>query len=535
MPRAAAAATTASVRAKSVGTPPRRGSARRPGGTSAAVANGWASSQNTAARTIPAPARPSGPTRRRRRPPRAGQRRRRRRRRATRAAPRGRGGGGARGAPEQQDGEEEQGRAWSARVLRAPRRRLAPPMGSRVALVHDFLLDLRGAERVFAAICDAWPEADVFSAVYDERGHRGALRRPRACSTSFLQRLRPTARTFRALLPLYPHAVESLDLRGYDIVISSSSAWAHGVLVDPGAVHVCYCHNPFRYAWSEREATLRARDPLVRPALRAAAQPLAPVGLDRRPARRPLRRQLARSPPAACAATSAARRPCCTRRWRSSASARGRVGEHYLVLVRADGPQAHRRRDPRVQRAAAGRSSSSATGPRRARLRAPRRARPSASRPAAATRRSPSCCARCRALVVPAAEEFGIAAVEALASGRPVLAPPRAAVLESVEAGVTGAFFGGGDARGLADCVRALRRARRRSGGLRRRGAALRARALPGRAARGSSTRRSRRERRPRAGERAAVRAGPGQPSGPARRAAAACRSAGPARSARAR
>src|SRR3954462_1111900 len=135
-------------------------------------------------------------------------------------------------------------------------------MGSRVALVHDFLLDLRGAERVFAAICDGWPQAHVFSVVYDERGPEGRFA-DRGVTTSFLQRLRPTARTFRVLLPLYPHAVESLDLRDYDLVISSSSAWAHGVLVDPGAVHVCYCHNPFRYAWSEREATLQARNALV--------------------------------------------------------------------------------------------------------------------------------------------------------------------------------------------------------------------------------------------------------------------------------
>src|SRR3954471_10918816 len=137
----------------------------------------------------------------------------------------------------------------------------------RVALIHDFLLDLRGAERVFAAICDAWPQADVYTAIYDERGTEGrfAARDPQ---TSFLQRRRPTARTFRPLLPFYPHAIESLDLSGYDVVVSSSSAWAHGVLVDPGAVHVCYCHNPFRYAWSEREATLAARSALSRPALR---------------------------------------------------------------------------------------------------------------------------------------------------------------------------------------------------------------------------------------------------------------------------
>src|SRR3954452_7744443 len=137
----------------------------------------------------------------------------------------------------------------------------------RVALIHDFLLDLRGAARVFAGICDRWPAADVFTAVYDERGTEGRFA-DRTVRTSFLQRLRPTSRTFRPLLPFYPHAIESFDLRGYDTVISSSSAWAHGVIVDPGAVHVCYCHNPFRYAWTEREATLQARNPAVRPALR---------------------------------------------------------------------------------------------------------------------------------------------------------------------------------------------------------------------------------------------------------------------------
>ena len=86
-------------------------------------------------------------------------------------------------------------------------------MATRVALVHDFLLDLRGAERVFAALCDAWPDADVFTAVYDPRGTEGrfAGRHPR---TSFLQRVRPTSRTFRPLLPFYPHASESRVQRG---------------------------------------------------------------------------------------------------------------------------------------------------------------------------------------------------------------------------------------------------------------------------------------------------------------------------------
>jgi glycosyltransferase involved in cell wall biosynthesis len=136
----------------------------------------------------------------------------------------------------------------------------------KVALVHDFLLDVRGAERVFLAICRMWPDADVYTAVYDEQGteHRFAHR---SVNTTFLQRLRPTARSFRPLLPMYPYAIESIDLRGYDLVISSSSAWAHGVIVPEGATHVCYCHNPFRYAWSEREATLKARSAVARAAL----------------------------------------------------------------------------------------------------------------------------------------------------------------------------------------------------------------------------------------------------------------------------
>ena len=124
--------------------------------------------------------------------------------------------------------------------------------GQRVALVHDFLVDVRGAERVFLALCDLFPAAELFTAVYDERGTEGRFAHRRV-HTSFLQALRPSSRTFRSLLPLYPSAMESLDLRGYDLVLSSSSAWAHGVIPAEGAVHVCYCHNPFRYAWNARE------------------------------------------------------------------------------------------------------------------------------------------------------------------------------------------------------------------------------------------------------------------------------------------
>ena len=157
--------------------------------------------------------------------------------------------------------------------------------GSRVALVHDFLVDVRGAERVFLAVCDLFPEADIFTAVYDEQGTEGRFAH-RTVHTSYLQRLRPNARTFRALLPLYPAAMESLDLRGYDLVISSSSAWAHGVIPDEDAVHVCYCHNPFRYAWNARERGAGGARPGAARGAAGGVPALAPVGLDRGPARR---------------------------------------------------------------------------------------------------------------------------------------------------------------------------------------------------------------------------------------------------------
>ena len=325
-------------------------------------------------------------------------------------------------------------------------------MGDRVALVHDFLLDLRGAERVFAAICDAWPEADVYTAVYDPKGTEGRFA-PRAPRTSFLQRLRPTARTFRPLLPLYPHAIESLDLRGYDTVVSSSSAWAHGVLVDPGAVHVCYCHNPFRYAWSEREATLRARGPFTRPALRlllnrwrqwdyiAAQRVDAYVANSRLTAAR-VRRYLGRD-------STVLHPPVELERFAPVPA--DRVGSHYLVLAEL---MAHKRIDVAVEAFNRLRRPLVVVGdgPELRRLR--RMAGPTVSFTGRVSdERVAELLASARALVVTAAEEFGIAAVEALASGRPVIALGAGGVLESVHEGETGAYYATADPAELARVV----------------------------------------------------------------------------------
>src|SRR4051794_10258491 len=319
----------------------------------------------------------------------------------------------------------------------------------RVALVHDFLLDLRGAERVFSAICDAWPDADVFTAVYDEEGTEGrfAARHPR---TSFLQGLRPTARTFRVLLPVYPHAIESLDLRGYDIVISSSSAWAHGVLVEPGSVHVCYCHNPFRYAWTEREATVAARPAPLRLPLRVLLSRwrqwdwMAAQRVDRYVANssltaRRIHRYFGRD-------AEVLHPPVELERFHP-----GAVGGFYLVVAEL---MAHKQIDVAVKAFNRLRAPLVVVGDGPEAGRLSRLAGPTVR----FTGRLPDervaeLMRSARALVVTAAEEFGIAAVESLASGRPVIALGAGGVLESVVEAETGAYYLRNDPEALAEVV----------------------------------------------------------------------------------
>ena len=323
-------------------------------------------------------------------------------------------------------------------------------MARRVALIHDFLLDVRGAERVFAALCELYPQADVFTAVYDERGTEGWFAH-RNVNTSFLQRLRPTAKTFRGLLPLYPYAMEALDLREYDVVISSSSAWAHGVLVDPEAVHVCYCHNPFRYAWNARESTLAKRDPLTRAALAVilkrwrqwdfiAAQRVDRYVANSEMTARRIHRYFSRD-------AQVLHPPVDTARFSPSEA----VGDHYVVLSEL---MEHKRIDLAIR--AFNRLGLPllvvGNGPDRRRLQ--RLAGPTIRFTGFLDdTRVADLLPRARALVVPATEEFGIAAVEAHAAGRPVIALREGGARETVIEGVNGAFFDHPTVDALVDAV----------------------------------------------------------------------------------
>ena len=320
-----------------------------------------------------------------------------------------------------------------------------------VALIHDYLLFLRGGERTFDAMAQIWPRAPIYAAAYSERDTEGRFA-GRDVRTSWLQRLRVDRRTYRALLPLYPRAIESLPVAGHGLIVSSSFGFAHGVRPGDGAVHVCYCHSPFRYVWHERE--------------RAIASPPRPL--------RPL----------------AARTLDSVRRWDVRASERvthyiansritqrriadyyGReaevihppvdvdrfepgdeVGDHFLFVGEL---LAHKRPEVALEaaRLAGRRMVVVGGGPELRRLRS--RYGDSAEflgriSDAELARVYP----RALALVIPNVEEFGITAVEAQAAGRPVLARAVDGATECVRDGRTGVLVEGSDPRAFATAMR---------------------------------------------------------------------------------
>jgi glycosyltransferase involved in cell wall biosynthesis len=119
----------------------------------------------------------------------------------------------------------------------------------KVALIQDWLTEMGGAEKVFKAIYELFPDADIYTLVYkDEILNKLNIPKEKVKS-SFIQRLPGCPKRYRMYLPLFKHAIEQFDLSGYDLVISSSYCVAKGVITNHNQVHISYCHSPVRYAW----------------------------------------------------------------------------------------------------------------------------------------------------------------------------------------------------------------------------------------------------------------------------------------------
>lgn len=117
----------------------------------------------------------------------------------------------------------------------------------KVALVHYWLVGMRGGEKVLETLCDLYPDADIFTLVADPAKLSPTLLRHKI-HTSFLQKI-GGVKHYQKMLPLMPMALESFDLSAYDLIISSEAGPAKGVITRPDALHICYCHSPMRYIW----------------------------------------------------------------------------------------------------------------------------------------------------------------------------------------------------------------------------------------------------------------------------------------------
>jgi glycosyltransferase involved in cell wall biosynthesis len=317
-------------------------------------------------------------------------------------------------------------------------------------LVHDYLLVMRGAERCFMAMCDLYPGAPVATLLYDSEKFADRLGERQVLSSS-LQRLGARQSSFRTLLPLLPAAAERLPVEGHRLVLSSSSAFAHGVQPDPEAVHVCYCYTPFRYAWYERERGVaqapRPLRPLVGRCLsrisdwdfRMAQRNTHYVAISRI-SRERIRRYWGRDAPIVHPPVELDR------------FAPGKPEDYFLTvgeLVR----HKHVELALEAARQAGVPVKVVGSGPDEARLRA------TYSENVEYLGRVDDdglakLYARARAFVMPGVEEFGIAAVEAQAAGRPVIAINRGGAQETVVDGETGTLVPDGDASAMAAAMR---------------------------------------------------------------------------------
>ena len=326
----------------------------------------------------------------------------------------------------------------------------SPNANGELALVHDYLLVLRGAERTFGAIADVWPSAPVYTLLYDREGTEGRFD-GHPVATSALQRTGVRQGGFRKLLPLFPLAAERLPVERYRAVVSSSSAFAHGVRPGPGAVHVCYCHTPFRYAWFERRRAMSEVPTPLRPALgaalagirrwdRKASGRVTHYVANSRHTQRRIKQLYGRD-------STIVHPPVEVDRFRS-----GEPDDYFLAVTEL---VPHKRIDVAAQAAseAGRRLKVVGGGPELERLRAkyPRKVEFLGR---VDDHELVDLYAHARALILPNVEEFGIAAVEAQAAGRPVIAAAAGGALETVQEGVTGRLVPPGDAPALERTLR---------------------------------------------------------------------------------
>jgi glycosyltransferase involved in cell wall biosynthesis len=133
----------------------------------------------------------------------------------------------------------------------------------KTAIIHYWLINMRGGEKVLEALLELFPGADIFTHVYDPQAV-SELINSHNVYTSYMQKLPLAKKLYQKYMPLMPNALKEFDLRSYDLVISSESGPAKGIIPDPEAYHICFCHSPMRYLWDMYHEYFRKSSPLTR-------------------------------------------------------------------------------------------------------------------------------------------------------------------------------------------------------------------------------------------------------------------------------
>lgn len=322
----------------------------------------------------------------------------------------------------------------------------------RVALVNDWLNQMGGAEAVLEALVEAFPGAPIYTSIY-ARDRMPAHYRSWEIHTTWLDAMPFIHRRHPLYLPFYPLAFDGLNLSGYDMVISNKSGFCHGVVTGASTVHLCYCLTPTRYVWAYEEYIAREGLPgpmrrLLRPLIallrlwdRMAADRVdAFIAISREVARRI--RKFYRRP------SILLYPPVEVRRFQPSS----RTEEYFLIVSRLI---PYKRIDLAIEAFNRLRRPLVIVGDGRDRRRLERLAGPTITfLGRVPTEQLADLYARCRAFIFPGVEDFGIAPVEAMAAGRPVIAFAGGGALDTVVEGVTGVFFDAPTPESLAEAVR---------------------------------------------------------------------------------
>jgi len=332
----------------------------------------------------------------------------------------------------------------------------------KIALVHEYLTQLGGGEKVLQAFCEMFPEAPIYTLIYDDKATRGVFK-DKKIHTSFLQKIPGSKRFFRSLIPLMPLAVEQFNLSGFDLVISVSHSYGKGIITRPGTKHICYCLTPTRYLWFTptlmhelwgHSAAITLLKPFLYPLLtylrtwdyQAAQRPDCFIA-DSETVRQRIKKYYNRDsevvyPPVDIGRFHISDRPknyflmtsrmVPYKRFDVAIEAFSKLPEEKLLVI-GDWPVYSRLKTRNRYKTGniefLGRVSDDEL---------------------------PRYYAECKAIIFPQEEDFGIVPVEAMAAGRPVIAFRAGGVLETVIEGETGLFFEEQTPESLAEAVKSF-------------------------------------------------------------------------------